>query len=346
MPTTPTEPAALSHAPPADAAVRSVDLTARDRLWLVGADAPTFLNRLLTRDTVKLAEGRGGRAFVLDVRGRVEVALRLFRLPPAADAAPRFVADCAPGHGAVLTEVLDRYHFGERIEVRPAPLVARALLANAHSAGSAQTALRATLDALGLPAVGPDQAVAAQLAGRALWLIGAARTEADVDLWFAPEDAAAVDAALAAAGVAAASPDDLHRARVLAGVPAAGGEYGAHATPLDVHPALGLTDGKGCYPGQEVIERTLALGRPAQILRGLWLAGPAEPGAAVLDGASAIGHLTSVAALPDGRHAALALLKRRHADAPGPFAVAPPAGALATDAVAAHPRSLAAESVE
>ena len=37
-------------------------------------------------------------------------------------------------------------------------------------------------------------------------------------------------------------------------------------TPLDVGCMGGIVQQKGCYPGQEVIERTIALGRPAKKL--------------------------------------------------------------------------------
>ncbi|MGB0647340.1 MAG: hypothetical protein ACPGQS_09215 [Bradymonadia bacterium] len=43
-------------------------------------------------------------------------------------------------------------------------------------------------------------------------------------------------------------------------------EFTSSVTPLDVNALAGIVQQKGCYPGQEVIERTLAIGRPARRL--------------------------------------------------------------------------------
>ena len=311
-------------------AVQTESLAAHDRVWLTGADAATFLNRLLTLDTRALPVGGGDRAFLLDARGRVAAGMRLFRL-----AEDRFVAHCAPGAGAALIEHLDRYHFGEDFEMTPATDTARCLFA---AGADAAPRLAAVLADLGLPLPEGHGWAAGTLAGAPVLVTGSARTGlgAAVDLCFAPADAAVIDAAFAREPAGSAA--TLEQARVAAGVPEWPAEYGEHATPLDVHPHLGITDAKGCYPGQEVIERTVALGKPAQVLRGLWLSGPAQAGDPLEVAGAAAGRLTSVAALPDGRHAALALVKRRAAEAD-----APPTAVTAAGPIPATWRPLALE---
>jgi folate-binding protein YgfZ len=100
------------------------------------------------------------------------------------------------------------------------------------------------------------------------------------------------------AGVAAGSADDLEAARIEAGWPAMGaeivpgqqipGETGVVPVAVDFK--------KGCYPGQELVERMDSRGAEApRRLRVLTVAEGSKPGDPVLDGDQEVGVLTSVA---------------------------------------------------
>src|SRR6185295_2608646 len=86
--------------------------------------------------------------------------------------------------------------------------------------------------------------------------------------------------------------------------------------PLEV----GLTDAvaqqKGCYPGQEVIERTLSLGAPARRLARVEGTGPApapgEPLFNLAEPPAEVGKVTSVSQ-EGGRFFVLAFLRKIHA---------------------------------
>jgi folate-binding protein YgfZ len=62
--------------------------------------------------------------------------------------------------------------------------------------------------------------------------------------------------------------DDEEQARILSLRPAPGLEFSLDGTvnPLEVNLNHAIADQKGCYPGQEVIEKILALGSPARRL--------------------------------------------------------------------------------
>jgi folate-binding protein YgfZ len=141
---------------------------------------------------------------------------------------------------------------------------------------------------------------------------------AGYDLWLAPSTAPTVLAALTAARATPCGADALETLRVFARRADTPAEFGEHASPLELDAFDGLTDGKGCYPGQEVIERTLSLGTPPRKLVALALDGETTPGASITDGDRTVGTVTSAARLPDGEWVALALIKRRSADA-GPW---------------------------
>ena len=74
----------------------------------------------------------------------------------------------------------------------------------------------------------------------------------------------------------------------------------------------GITDGKGCYPGQEVIERTLALGRPStQMLHG---SDEVARDADIFAGERKVGRVIACS-FANGQYNGLALIKSANSDA-------------------------------
>ena len=293
-----------------------------------GPGAPDFLNRLLTLDCKRLAVGQPSRAFLLEARGRVVLALRVLRLE--ATAFELEAADAEP-----VLERLDHFHFGENLRFSAARDRVHLLLAGSEVDASElavakQSERGKTAEAAerrGNPADSlPFSAAEAILAAAGIET-GAFCTDQDVavlptdrlegarELWVRADARAAVEAALVAAGAQPAGLEVLESLRVFQGI-AGDGEYGPEATPLEVGLA-GITEGKGCYPGQEVIERTLALGRPARTLIRVALSGELPVGSELMCEGDTAGRLTSVALGPDGMWVGLALVRPKLAA--GPF---------------------------
>ncbi len=288
-----------------------VDADHRDRIGVVGPDAESFLDRLLTVGVKTMQPGQGGRAFLLDARGRIQLAFDLYRLDGES-----FVTDASPGHGAEIIEKLDMFHFGERLAFEPDAGAESALELHGPRAAAALAAM-----GLEAPAQPGDHASGA-VAEVTLRIVRRDRTAAPGYVLIFP--AGAYPAIWRAALTAGARPvgfDALDAARIAAGRPAHPHELGPHASPLEMGGMDGITEGKGCYPGQEVIERTIALGRPARRLMRLSIDRAVAPGDALTDEAGkAVGTLTSVAPTGDGA-VALALIKHRAAKAGGPWRV-------------------------
>lgn len=274
------------------------DLSARDRLRIEGPDAASFLNRLLTIDALRMPVGCGARPFLLEPTGRIVACFHLLRTGDEA-----FLAECTGGHGADVLGRLDMYHFGERIEFEAAET--RTVLS---LQGDGATAV---LQASGVtPPAEPWDHHEVELDDVAVRVARVDRVGTPgYDVWCAVEDAAAVGDALRARGATDGDAADLERMRVEGGVPDHPAEYGAHSSPLEVSGVSGVTEGKGCYPGQEVVERTLALGRPPRRLVRLALDGEVGVGATLRSADVAAGVVTSVVG-----HTALALVKRRLED--------------------------------
>jgi aminomethyltransferase len=112
------------------------------------------------------------------------------------------------------------------------------------------------------------------------------------------------------------SPSDVEVLRVLAGRVAFPADTGDKGLPHE----LGLRDevlsfDKGCYVGQEAINRIDVMGQVRRGLAGVHVAGDATGAEVVAEGV-VVGRLTSPVGLPDGSTFGLAVL-RKPADVPG-----------------------------
>ncbi|MBC7385442.1 MAG: hypothetical protein H7301_04655 [Cryobacterium sp.] len=108
-------------------------------------------------------------------------------------------------------------------------------------------------------------------------------------------------------------PEELERDRILNLTPKVNCELLFDSNPLEIGMRKGIADNKGCYPGQEVIEKIISLGSPAKRLTLLYGEKGAipEPGAKVLSPEGIeVGVLSSVISSPNGGFSALTLLRK------------------------------------
>lgn len=290
-----------------------IDCSAEARVDAAGADAPGFLHRLLTAGVKHLSPGRGTPAFLLTSTGKIVLALTVLRVDDI-----RYKLLGAPGASEPLAAELDRFLFTERVELSDLQGLQSVLALQGPQAA-------AVLATCGLPAPkGELDHAEGHLAGLPVRVarharFGAADTGFDV---FVPvADFEAAWGALVGAGARPTGHVACEMRRIEAGRPAVGAEFTGDTSPLEVSGLFGITEGKGCYPGQEVIERTLALGSPPRALLRVQGEAALTPGAEVHVAGASIGHLTSTTTLPDGRHLGLALVKRRFADTEEPLRV-------------------------
>lgn len=118
-------------------------------------------------------------------------------------------------------------------------------------------------------------------------------------IWISEAQAGDLWNALATAGAQPAGSTALEAFRVAEGIPLYGVDIVERDLPQETSQLRALHFDKGCYIGQEIVERIRSRGNVHRHLRSLQLAGPLpEPGTRLtLDGAEA-GHITSAAELP------------------------------------------------
>jgi|GEM_PF-1909857 len=305
-------------------------------LLIKGSDTRVFLNRLLTINVRALGEGEGQATHLLNATGRLSASLFLTQLGGVSWLAiPRTLS------ASELLQKLDLYLFGEDVQLMTSDWVGVRLICSPPQ-------LDQLTDALGLkgePAVSP---VTGAERGWAVLRseLESEREEAEVLLradrwardrglielewWGARARRDELVATLQAQGAQLLSAQDAEDLRLQLGAPDRP-EYQERYTPLDVEGSstlLSVSEGKGCYPGQEVIERTLALGQPARQLAHLRVAVDGDSqlvsslGSAPLnhplysspERSLEVGELTSISpkVSADGARYGLALLKRKH----------------------------------
>jgi len=279
-----------------------------DRVAMTGPDRGRFLNGLVTCAVGELAPGTGIFGFVTSLKGRVLADLVVLA------AQERFLLELPAGQGEAVGEHLLKYRIADRVELEP---VAATVLT---VAGPRAAEVLATAGAVVEAGETAWSHAPCEIGGAAVRRVRRGIGPGPAwDLWV-DGDAAAVRAALTAAGAAPVGFDAWETLRVERGVPRFGAEYGADNFPQETgHPDAAVDYEKGCYLGQEVVARIHYRGGVNKGLVGLDLgagdgdgSAPPAAGTPVLHDGRAAGHLgTAVRSPAFGRTLALVILHQR-----------------------------------
>ena len=279
------------------------DLGYRGQITVGGADRLRWLNGMLTNNIQGLAEGTGNYSFVLNAQGRIQGDCDAFRL-----------AD----HLLVLTDRSQipalMAHFDHFIIMDDVSL---------EDVSSTQTALGLAgplapqlLAALGvsLPAATPDALwlMQTRVCGVAVQLTGGYSTASPrFELWCANENVRMLWDVLLAAGATPCGLRAAETVRVLEGTPRYGVDLGERDLPQETSQTRALHFAKGCYLGQEIVERIRSRGAVHRRLAQFTL--DAEPAALPLELTAAgetaiVGRITSTA-LSNGTRYGLGIVR-------------------------------------
>lgn len=228
----------------------------RDVITVTGGDAVSYLHSQLSQDVASMEPGEVRQSFLLEPNGRVVALVRV-----TSAARDRFVLDAEAGTAEAVVARLNRFKIRVSVEIESRRQTWRAV--------------------------------------RGLAPGEAARIEAAIPAWRG--NGTAVD--LFASGavlpdwVRKGDADELEWERIRAAWPAWGREITAESIPAEtgvVELAVSFT--KGCYPGQELVERMDSRGTSApRMVVALRCAAEVQPGDDVsLDG-EVVGSYTSVA---------------------------------------------------
>jgi folate-binding protein YgfZ len=285
-----TQLSALLHA----AATAPLD----DAGWIrvTGSDRVRWLNGMVTNDIQSLVPGEGCYNFVLNAQGRIQGDLTAFAPANDPDA---LLLESSRAQLPTLLAHLDHFIIMDDVEL-------------------AET----TDDRAGVLLAGPQAAPILQRLGLATADLSTLKLQSAVwkknpldiihahspvvprfELWSDLTTILQIQEALTASGAASVSPEALEHLRILEGTPRYGTDIRNSETARDLPQETGQTRAlhfsKGCYLGQEIVERIRSRGNVHRTFTGFELTGslPA-PGAALQAEGKPVGELTSVAAIP------------------------------------------------
>jgi folate-binding protein YgfZ len=291
--------------------------SARGRLLVSGRDRASYLQGLLTNDTVALKTGEGCYAAYLTPQGRMISDLWVYELGDV-------ILLSLPGDvkDAVLAK-LDQFIFSEDVQLGDVTGTFGQVAVVGPEAARIVGSLLDDSPVARLTALGEHGNIRGSLAAQPAIVTRITDAgEPGFEIYVERAGIGALKARLVEAGVVELDAETAEVLRVEAGVPEFHHDMDEETIPLEAgieSRAISLT--KGCYVGQEVIIRVLhrGHGRVARKLVGLTLDGDAVParGSIVKSDQKDVGEITSsVRSIALDRPIALAYLQREFV-APG-----------------------------
>ena len=262
---------------------------------------------MTTNNIAALKPGDGCYTFFLNPQGRIQADAYAWLLEDA------ILLETA--NPAALAELLDRFIIMDDVELEVVPTRA-GLSLTGPDAGfklAATDVFTGDLEPLELAHV--------------IWQaqpVDILRTDSPLvptfELWSDPATIGLLTESLRAAGSTEASPESLTQLRILSGIPLYGTDIRDKELPQETGQTRAMHFSKGCYLGQEIVERIHSRGNVHRAFTGFVLTGelPAPGTALTLDDKSA-GELTSVTIVGD-RTLALGYARREALEKHQPLA--------------------------
>ncbi len=291
------------------------DLGYRARLLLTGGDRVRWMNGIVTNNIRDLAVSHGVYAFLLNPQGRILGDMFVYNQGEA------LTVETDRSQVEKIIATFDHYIIMDDVEVA--------------DIGDKQTALgltgpksRAILNRAGIevPNLQPLQTITAKCNCDCgcLQCTVVRREDApqeSYEIWLAPKDVFATWRALLAAGATPAGSEALEMQRIVAGVPLYGVDIHERDLPQETEQMRALNFNKGCYVGQEIVERIRSRGNVHRKLTAFQAEGAAAFAVRgkIVSGEKEVGEITSVATLrtPSGEQTVAVGYIRREVGVPG-----------------------------
>ncbi|HWZ81435.1 MAG TPA: hypothetical protein VNW47_02360 [Terriglobales bacterium] len=280
------------------------DLSGRARISLTGGDRVRWLNGMISNNVRDLPSGHGVYAFLLNAQGRIQADLNAFNRGES------LLIDTERGQRDKIWELFDHYIIADDVEMTD---VSEKVGAIGLTGPETRTVLaRAGFDAAELRYL-EFKEVPWQQSTVTLLRAGEEAKES-WQVWAAPEHARVVWEALVAAGATPVGSSALNLFRIARGIPQFGQDIRDRDLPQETGQARALNFSKGCYLGQEIVERIRSRGAVHRQFTMFEVEGPVpEPGSKILAEGKDVGEITSSAILPlpsGDRPVALGYLRR------------------------------------
>jgi folate-binding protein YgfZ len=286
------------------------DLGGRAKIALTGGDRMRWLNGMITNNVRDLATGLGVYAFLLNPQGHILGDLYTYNRGDS------LLVDTDHSQLDKMLQVFDHYIIMDDVEVVN---VSDKLTALGVVGPKAKEVLKAA--GFEVPGLDPLQFADLTWQGTGLTLVRADNPAVECyELWLAPGNVTPLWQALVNAGARPVGTAALDLLRIASGIPRYGQDIRERDLPQETEQQRALHFTKGCYIGQEIVERIRSRGNVHRKFTGFEVQGalPALGTKMQAEGKD-IGEITSVASLPTkGGERAVALgYIRREFSMPG-----------------------------
>jgi folate-binding protein YgfZ len=279
-------------------------LGSRAKISLSGLDRMRWLNGMVTNNARDLLPGHGVYAFLLNPQGHILGDLYAYNRGAS------LMVDTDQAQVEKVLAVFDKYIIMDDVEVA-------ALGDKLTAIGIAGPGARASLRQAGFEAPELGALQFAELTWRQTELT-LVRTDNPLvesfELWLPSQGVDSVQAALAKTGAKLAGTEAVELLRIAAGIPRYGTDIRERDLPQETEQERALNFVKGCYVGQEIVERIRSRGQVRRKFTGFEVRGPLPaPGCKIQADGKDAGEITSVASLPwatGDRQVALGYVRR------------------------------------
>lgn len=291
-----------------------VDKTYRAFLYLTGADRLRYLNAILTNDIRRTETGVAVPSLLLNPQGHILAELEVYALPN------RFLVVSYAMIRGRLIEALDKYIIMDDVTLEDATGALAALAVEGPRAAEVLRAISG-IEFDSLAELGHREAQIAAIPARVVRRSpGTPGFECIVARDHVQRLWGALLPAVRAAGGGPIGYAALNSLRLEAGIPWFGYDFDESAIPheagiVDTH----VSFTKGCYTGQEIVERVRSRGHVNRVRAGFVFSGDAVPesGTKLLVDTKEAGHITRAGFSPAAGHGiGMGYIRREHS-APG-----------------------------
>lgn len=292
------------------------DLSSRGRLRAKGEDRIRLLHAISSNDLEGLSPGQGTYAFFLNAQGKIQADSHIFVDKDHVE------IDCEPEATDVLRQHIESYIIMDDVVLETiSSETARFGITGPETAGIIR-AIGLAMPTRRLTFLHDTTTCVRQglVAGRdGFWI--------EVP---APEGPDLANKLLSA-GATHATAQECEASRVLMGIPRFGSDFGPKNIPHETQQLHAVSFTKGCYTGQEIVERVRSQGQVRRLLVGIELDSESTPTETlILHQGNAVGELTS--ATPgcgtEGKARGFSIIRREAAAAGTPIRIGDTPGAV------------------
>lgn len=250
------------------------------QVYLKGSDSVRWLNGMVTNAVQTLKPGEGDYNFVLNAQGRILGDLNVWR-----ESLLMLTLDASQFES--ILEHLDHFIIMDDVELHE--------VCGTTALGLTGPTAPLLLQSLGLPVPEKMQSAEGVLDEMQVTIHHRHSTAVEhFELWVTEEEVGAMWTRLQAAGAKSVGVQALEALRIVEGIPTYGRDILATDLPQETNQLHALSFTKGCYLGQEIVERIHSRGSVHRHIRQFELNGalPTLPAEILQDG-KPVGELTS-----------------------------------------------------